>query len=116
MTTLTTWKDQLTLKIRGDAAGSSRSANTGKSDYYYVEEQLKFRGFKFEKQVPRANPPIVDRVKFVNSWLQPMVGSHRIEIDPSCKDLIRDLAAQELNGRHPSDANNLGHKADAFRL
>jgi len=107
-------KDQITLKIRGDAAGSSRSANTGKSDYYYIEEQLKFRGFKFEKQVPRANPPIVDRVKFVNSWLQPMVGRHRIEIDPSCKDLIRDLAAQELKGRHPSEANNLGHKADAL--
>jgi len=107
-------KNYLRIKVRGDAAGKNRSANTGKSDYHYVEELLQFRGFQFERQVPRANPAIVDRVRHVNSWLQPMEGPHKIEIDPCCKDLIRDLAAQELKGRHPSDHNNLGHKADAF--
>ena len=37
-----------------------------------------------------------------------------IEIDPKCKALIRDMSSQELKGRHPSDKNNLGHKADAL--
>jgi hypothetical protein len=53
-------------------------------------------------------------VKFANSWLKPFDGPHRVEIDPSCADLIRDLASQGLKGRHPDDKNNMGHKADAM--
>lgn len=108
------YRDQLDIRIRGDAAGNSRSSNTGKSDYYYVEEILKVNGFHFQKEVRTSNPPIVERVKIVNGWLKPVVGDPRISIDPSCKDTIKDLSSQELNGRKPSDANNLGHKADAL--
>lgn len=107
-------REKLFLRIRGDASGASRSANTGRSDYFYVEEMLNHYGFRFQKEVKPSNPPIIDRVKIVNGWLKPLVGSPRVEIDPSCKDLVRDLSSQELNGRIPSDANNLGHKADAF--
>lgn len=102
------------LKIRGDAAGNSRNSATGKSDYFYIEQILTKCGFSWKKEVLSSNPPIVDRLKTVNSWLKPFEAPHRVEIDPSCKDLIRDLSSQELNGRIPSDKNNLGHKADAF--
>lgn len=102
------------LNIRGDAAGNNRSSNTGRSDYYYVEEILKKYGFNYKKQIRSSNPPIIDRVKHANSWLKNVYGQHRIEIDPSCKELIRDLSSQGLDGRIPSDKNNLGHKADAF--
>lgn len=107
-------RESLNLKIRGDASGDSRASTTGKADYYYVEEILKLSGFNFQKEVRASNPPIVDRVKIVNGWLKPVVGHPRIQVDPSCKALIKDLSSQELNGRKPSDANNLGHKADAL--
>ena len=107
-------ENYLRLIIRGDASGNNRSSNTGRSDYFYLKEQLDHYGFQYTMEVPRSNPAIVDRVKYMNSWLQPFEGEHKIEIDPSCKDLIRDLAAQELNGRLLSDKNNLGHKADAM--
>jgi len=106
--------EYIKIKIRGDASGKSRSSTTGKSDYHYVEEILKSHGFNYVIEILPKNPPIVDRLKHVNGWLKPVAGNHRIEIDPSCKDLIRDLSSQELNGRHPSDKNNLGHKADAL--
>lgn len=105
---------KLELEIRGDAAGKARSSNTGRSDYQYVEEALRAHGFKYKYQVPSKNPPIIDRVKYVNGWLKPMKGDPRIIVDPSCKDLIRDLTSQGLDGRVPSKKNNLGHKADAL--
>lgn len=106
--------EYINIKIRGDSSGKARASTTGKSDYQYVEEILRHNGFNFVVEVPPKNPPIIDRVKHVNGWLRPVAGSHRIEIDPSCEELIRDLSSQELNGRHPSDKNNLGHKADAL--
>lgn len=102
------------LKIRGDASGKARTSATGRSDYFYVEEMLREFGFTYEREVPAKNPPVIDRVKYVNGWLKPMKGEPRILIDPSCKDLIRDLSSQGLDGRVPSKKNNLGHKADAF--
>lgn len=106
--------EYINIKIRGDSSGKSRSSTTGKSDYFYVEQILTENGFRYVKEVATKNPPIIDRVKHVNGWLKPVAGGHRVEVDPSCEELIRDLSSQELNGRHPSDKNNLGHKADAF--
>lgn len=102
------------IRIRGDATGRGRSSNTGKADYDYAQQILSRHGFKWKFEVRASNPPIVDRLTVANSWLKPFVGEHKVEIDPSCKDLIRDLSSQVLNGRIPSDNNNLGHKADAF--
>ena len=107
-------KDSISISIRGDAAGRSRSSGTGFSDYYYIEEILRESGFRYSVDVPAKNPPIVDRVKYVNGWLKPYSGDPRLIVDPACVDLIRDLSSQALNGRHPSDKNNLGHKADAM--
>ena len=102
------------LRIRGDSSGNNRNSATGWSDYKYVSDILTNKGFRFSYDVPRSNPAIVDRVKHTNSWLRAFDGSHRIEIDPGCRDLIRDLASQPLKGRHPDPKNNLGHKADAL--
>jgi PBSX family phage terminase large subunit len=107
-------KSKVKLKIRGDASGNSRKSTTGKSDHHYITEILTKNGFNWDFEVAASNPPIIDRVNTVNSWLKPYQGSPKIVIDPSCKDLIRDLSSQEINGRIPSDKNNLGHKADAL--
>lgn len=106
-------KERLLLKIRGDASGRSRSSTTGFADYHYIKEMLVSYGFNFQMEVPAANPPIVDRVQHMNSYLMSADGSHRVEFDPSMTDTIRDFSSQVLEGRFPSDKNNLGHKADA---
>jgi hypothetical protein len=106
-------REHISLELYGDASGNSRKSTTGRSDYFYAEEMLKEYGFRFTKKVPGANPPIIDRVSYVNSWLKNVKGESRVSIDPTCTDLIRDLSSQVLEGRFPSDKNNLGHKADA---
>jgi PBSX family phage terminase large subunit len=108
------YKKSTKIIVYGDAAGNNRNSTTGFSDYYYVKEILSFSGYQFELCVPGRNPPIIDRVGYVNSYLKNVVGETRVMIDPSCSDLIRDLSSQALEGRFPSDKNNLGHKADAF--
>lgn len=106
--------DKLLIKIRGDSSGRNRSSTTGFADYHYIQEMLQAYGFKYQYEVPASNPAIVDRVQHVNSYLMNALGQHRLEFDPSCVDTIRDLSSQELEGRFPSDKNNLGHKADAI--
>lgn len=101
------------IKVRGDSTGKSRTSVTGRSDYYYIEELLMNYGFNFQLEVLPKNPAIVDRVSVVNAYLKNVKGESRIEIDPSCTELIRDLSSQVLEGRFPSDKNNIGHKADA---
>lgn len=105
--------DSVLFKIRGDASGNAEKSNTGRSDYYYVRSVLDFFGFKYEMEVPSSNPPIIDRVKHVNGYLKAVDGTVRVQVDPACKELLRDFSSQETRGRIPSDANNLGHKADA---
>lgn len=102
------------VRVFGDAAGHSRASQTGFSNYHYIKQALEAEGFTFQVCVPGANPAIVDRVQHANSWLKNYYGETRVEIDPACNDLIRDLSSQPLDGRHPSEANNLGHKASAF--
>ncbi len=102
------------IEIYGDSTGSNRKSNTGYSDYHYVFEELTAAGFQYRFNVPAVNPSIIDRVAHSNGFLKNTKGVSRILIDPSCKDLITDLASQKLEGRFPSDAGNLGHKADAF--
>lgn len=102
------------INVYGDAAGQARSSTTGYSDYYYVKEVLEKTGFTYKMNVPGANPAVIDRVAHSNSYLKNYYGETRVNIDPSCNDLIRDLASQPLEGRQLSDKNNLGHKGDAF--
>lgn len=105
---------EMHVNIYGDSTGSNRNSATGTSDYKEAIEILTHNGFRFSKKVPRSNPPVIDRVKYVNGSLRNVRGEHFHTIDPSCQDLIKDLSSQALNGRHPCDKNNLGHKADAF--
>lgn len=102
------------IKIYGDAAGNNRSSNTGFSDYHYIDEAMRQHGLNYEKCIMGRNPSVIDRVSHVNAALKNYLGENFVKIDPSCKELIRDLGSQALDGRHPSDRNNLGHKADAL--
>ena len=105
---------EMPIQIFGDSSGNNRSSPTGWADYQALKAVLDKHGFEYQMCVPGRNPPVIDRVKYLNGWLQNAHGQHRIEVDPDCSELILDLSSQELDGRHPSDKGNRGHKADAL--
>jgi hypothetical protein len=40
-------------------------------------------------RVPRANPPVKDRINGVNALLRNFAGQHRLLVDQGCKGLIK---------------------------
>lgn len=102
------------IDIHGDSAGKNRQSSAGKADYEYVQEILTKYGFQWRFKVMSKNPHPPDRLSHVNAYLKNTLGEIRLHIDPGCTDLHRDLSSQELDGRYPSDKNNLGHKGDAL--
>lgn len=102
------------IQIFGDSAGNNRHSPTGWADYQTLKAVLDKHGFEYQICVPGRNPPVLDRVKYMNGWLRNVHGHHRIEVDPECTELVLDLSSQELDGRYPSDDGGRGHKADAL--
>jgi len=102
------------ILIYGDAAGNNRHSGTGFADYYYVRQVLERHGFQHKSNLLSKNPPIIDRVMHLNGWLKNCYSVSRLEIDPSCKDLIRDLSSQETDGRYPVETDIIGHKNAAL--
>jgi hypothetical protein len=65
---------------------------TGVSDYTMLQGYLYRAGFKHIKlRVPSKNPPVLSRVQKVNALLTNALGEVRLEIDPRCKELIKDF-------------------------
>jgi phage terminase large subunit len=65
---------------------------TGTSDYSLVQRYLHQAGFRdIRLSVPPANPPVLSRVQKVNALLTNALGEVRLEVDPRCKELIKDL-------------------------
>jgi hypothetical protein len=79
------------LEIYGDASGKNMHT-TGTSDYTMLQSYLTRAGFRNIKlRVPPSNPPVLSRVRKVNGLLTNALGEVRLEIDPRCEELIRDL-------------------------
>jgi Terminase large subunit, T4likevirus-type, N-terminal len=79
------------LEIYGDASGRNMHT-TGTTDYTMLQSFLYRAGFRNVKlRVPSKNPPVLDRVKKVNALLTSARGEVRLEIDPKCKELVKDF-------------------------
>jgi hypothetical protein len=79
------------LEIFGDASGRNMHT-TGMTDYATVQRFLARSGFsKVKMSVPSSNPPVANRVQRVNALLTNALGEVRMEVDPRCKELIKDL-------------------------
>ena len=79
------------LEVYGDASGKNMHT-TGSNDYSVVQSslhQMNFRGLKV--RVPAKNPSVLDRIRKVNSLLTNAAGEVNLQIDPKCKELIKDL-------------------------
>lgn len=80
-----------TLEIFGDASGNSMHT-TGTSDYKMLTTYLTRAGFRnLRTRVPRANPPVLDRVRKVNGLLTNALGEVGLEVGSRCKELIKDF-------------------------
>jgi hypothetical protein len=84
----------LTVKLYGDATGSQQHTSAGsQTDWTIIKDFFtNFRG-KYAPQYfyATANPFVYDRVNCVNARIRNHAGDVRLLIDPSCKELIRDL-------------------------
>ncbi len=79
------------IEVFGDASGNKQQT-AGGSDYSILAKRLTQAGFgAFKKRVPPANPPVLRRVAQVNAVLTNAEGLVRLEIDPACHELVKDL-------------------------
>ena len=60
-------KNQLII-IHGDSAGTHRDTRSKQTDYSIIKEFLDRNGYKYEMNVPAANPPIRTRHNLVNGY------------------------------------------------
>ncbi|HLH01683.1 MAG TPA: terminase family protein [Bryobacteraceae bacterium] len=79
------------IEIFGDASGRNLHT-TGLNDYAAIQTYLTRAGIRnFKVRVPVSNPPVLNRVRLVNGLLTNALGEVRLEVDPRCRELIRDL-------------------------
>ena len=77
--------------VYGDASGSTQQT-TGASDFELVREYFMVHSTTpVEYRVPRANPPVRERVNTVNRQFLSAAGVVGAYVDPKCKELIKDL-------------------------
>ena len=76
--------------VYGDASGASMHT-TGYSDYQVIRNYFRSRMAKVAYRVPKANPPVRDRVSLVNARLCNARGEAQLFVDPKCKELIDDF-------------------------
>ncbi len=76
------------VEVFGDAAGSHRDTRqVGRTDYTIIKEVIPGARLR----VPRANPPVKDRVNAVNARLRNTLGEARLLVSPACRELVADL-------------------------
>jgi len=78
------------IVVFGDAAGSAMQT-TGFSDYQVIRNFFGSRSAKVTYRVPKANPPVRERVAAMNARLRNAYGDVRLLVDPKCKELIADF-------------------------
>ena len=77
--------------VYGDASGSTQQT-TGASDFEMVREYFGVHSnTRVEYRVPKANPPVRERVNTVNRQFHSAAGTVRAYVDPKCRELIKDL-------------------------
>ncbi|MEO7651378.1 MAG: terminase family protein [Bryobacteraceae bacterium] len=104
--------------IYGDASGNNQQT-TGSSDYQIVREFFRSNsGRTVDCRVPRANPPVRERVHLVNGKLQSSAGDIQLLISHRCKELIKDFEQvaykAESNQIDKDRDRNRTHLSDAL--
>lgn len=77
--------------LYGDASGERRTGQTGKTDYFIILQEMKKFNLPIKTRVPSENPKVADRINAVNRLCKDERGLIRMQVDPSCTELIADL-------------------------
>jgi phage terminase large subunit-like protein len=77
--------------IYGDATSRHRRGNVGKSDYTIILNEMVRYGCPIKLKVPESNPGVPDRINAVNRVCRDHDAEVRLEVDPSCSELLADL-------------------------
>ena len=84
-------KQQAGVAVYGDASGY-KEQTTGSSDYQIIREYFQIHASTpAQYRVPKANPSVRERINLTNAKLQSAAGDIGIQVDPRCKELIKDL-------------------------
>ena len=79
------------VAVYGDASGY-KEQTTGSSDYQIIREYFQIHASTAAQyRVPKANPSVRERINLTNSKLRSAAGEIGIQVDPKCKELIKDL-------------------------
>jgi len=85
--------------LYGDATSNRRTGQTGKSDYYVIQQEMRTLRVPIKLRIPNDNPKIADRINAVNRLCRDEGGSIRLQIDPSCTELIADMEQVLRDGK-----------------
>jgi hypothetical protein len=84
-------KQQAGVAVYGDASGY-KEQTTGSSDYQIIREYFQIHASTpAQYRVPKANPSVRERINLTNAKLRSAAGDIGIQVDPRCKELIKDL-------------------------
>ena len=87
------------LWVYGDATGKSRTAQTNRSSYQIILNEMKDYPAPLRMKVPESNPSVPDRINSVNVALRGPGAEINLEIDPTCIELIDDMDQVIGDGR-----------------
>lgn len=85
--------------LYGDATGNSRTAQTKKSSYQIILNEMKDYPAPIRMKVPEKNPAVTDRINSVNVACKGVEGIINLEIDPACTELVDDLEQVVSDGK-----------------
>jgi len=72
--------------VTGDASGRAKGTKGFMSDYEIIQKILAKYDVKFALRIPEANPPVRDRINYVNKMFQ----TGKLKLSQSCKFSIQD--------------------------
>ena len=102
--------------LYGDATGKARHTSSNVTNWKIIEDEL--RAYNIIKRVPTVNPAERDRINAVNGMICNSKKDRRVQVNPKCKHLIRDLEQVSFKeGSTQIDKNkdiSLTHASDAL--
>jgi len=104
------------LEVYADASGGAAQVNHGDSALALIRQRLTALGLSPVMLVPKANPPVTDRIAAMNDALVDQSGARHLFVHPSCTRLLTDFrelrldAAGEIDKAH----RRLSHASDAL--
>lgn len=85
--------------LYGDATGKHRSHHSKQTSYQLILNSMQQYGMPIRMRVPETNPSVTSRINAVNRMFRDELGEARVEIDPSCTELIADFEQVISDGR-----------------